>query len=132
MIFFSPHTATKLLTLTINHQHFNEKQKTKPKNQKQPRADLENANSKEYLENLKTSLLKLVAAMPAAPNSGQTLGGERPADAPVAADAMEMETGGEGDEREEERGGDRPPSSSRKQPLWDGTRDEAEDAADGK
>jgi len=66
--------------------------------------------------------------MPAAPNSGQTLGGERPADAPVAAEAMEM---GEDEREEEERGGERPPSSSRKQPLWDGTRDEAEDAADG-
>ena len=66
--------------------------------------------------------------MPAAPNSGQTLGGERPADAPVAAEAMETEEerGGGG---EEDRGGDRPLS---RQALWDGTRDEAEDAADGR
>ena len=57
-----------------------------------------------------------------APNSGQTLGGERPADAPVVAEAMEIGEGEDGD-------GDRKHS---KQPLWDGTRDETEDAADGR
>ena len=67
--------------------------------------------------------------MPAAPNSGQTLGGERPADAPVAAEAMET---GEEEEREEEGGGERGGRPSSRQPLWDGTRDEAEDAADGR
>ena len=56
--------------------------------------------------------------MPAAPNSGQTLGGERPEDAPVVAEAMEVEGDGEIGDRKE------------KQPLWDGSRDEAEDAAD--
>ena len=107
----------------------NRNNNTPPPTTNQPRADLDNANSREYLDNLRTSLLRHVAElMPAggAPNSGQTLGGERPPDAPVAAEAMETgegEGGGEDGER---------PSSSRKQPLWDGTRDEAEDAADGR
>jgi hypothetical protein len=89
----------------------------------QPRTDLDDANSREYLSNLRTSLLKLVSAMPGAPNSGQTLGGERPADAPVEAEAME------GMEEEGEEG-DRKQQQASRQPLWDGTRDETEDAGD--
>lgn len=67
--------------------------------------------------------------MPGAPNSGQTLGGERPDDAPVVAEAVEMTEGGE---REGGGRGEKPPSrGQQQQSLWDGTRDEMEDAADG-
>lgn len=65
--------------------------------------------------------------MPGAPNSGQTLGGERPADAPVAADDLMRDGDDEDDDDddgEEERGGG---GKRNKQPLWDGTRDEIED-----